>query len=280
MKRLMMVVWCIFGFLCLWVLTGCEGDWTSGGDSGFNTSKGAGVNINFSGVYHGQLSGSKAVASSSGSPITRFVIMHAANTVQVTDNNGSQYDGTIGSPGAVAQPSGGTYPAGADMVQSQVSFKGKDNTSGKVVEFVGIFRAVAVEDIQGTVTKDERSRTENYVWKTNVTISTMTTNKVQTITVIGYDPVTGQEVYRSVETITISPQGTVISRDVEVQDNRSQTTTQEVTYRITENNTQYILEGTWMEEGGRVSEVKAMSKGAASTITTTTTSPTGAGAGT
>lgn len=258
-------------------LVGCESDWTSGGESGFNTSRGAGVNINFGGVYDGMFSGSKAVQSKSGSPVTRFVITHAGNSIRVIDNNGSQYEGNIGSPGAVAEPQGGVYPAGAELVQSQVTFSGIDYSSGKKVEFVGIFRAVAVEDIRGASSKTEDTYNRAITWTTNVTISTQTTNSTKVTTIIAYDS-NGNEVYRSTETITTNPQGTVIGYDYKVEDKRNVTSVEEFKYYLTEANTQYRLEGTWMEENGVISQVDAMSKGSATTITTTqTTTSTGTG---
>lgn len=258
-------------------LVGCEGDWTSGGDGGFNTSRGAGVNINFGGVYKGMFSGSKAVQTKSGSPVTQFVITHAGNSIRVIDNNGSQYEGNIGSPGAVSEPSGGVYPSGADLVQSQVTFSGLDYSSGKKVEFVGIFRAVAVDDIRGASSKTEDTYNRAITWTTNVTISTVTTNSTRTTTIIAYDS-NGNEVYRSTETVTTNPQGTVIGYDYKVEDKRNVTSVQEFTYYITEANTQFRLEGTWMEEGGVVSQVDAISKGSAATITQRTTT-TGTGTG-
>lgn len=270
MKRMLVVLLVLIVGLAL---TGCESDWTSGGENGFNTSRGAGVNINFGGVYKGAFGGSKAVQSKSGSPVTQFVITHAGNSIRVIDNNGSQYEGTIGAPGAVAEAQNGIYPAGADMVQSQVTFKGLDYSSGKMVEFVGIFRAIAVEDIRGASSKLEDTYTRAITWTTNVTVSTVTTNSQRTITVIGYDA-NGNEVFRSVETITTNPQGTVIGYDYKVEDKRNVTSVDEFKYYITEANTQYRLEGTWMEEGGVVSQVDAISKGSSATITSTTTSST------
>ena len=64
--------------------TGCE--WSGGGNSNsFNTSQGAGININFSGVYDGRLSGGEAV---SGTGIKRLTISQAGNRLQVRDSRG------------------------------------------------------------------------------------------------------------------------------------------------------------------------------------------------
>ena len=97
---------------------GC--DWSAGGtDDGFNTSQGAGVNINFSGVYDGALGGGRAVSQTSGAgAIWRLVISQGGNRVDVTDNQGSTYSGTVGSPGAVSAGSSGVFPAGAQPLQA------------------------------------------------------------------------------------------------------------------------------------------------------------------
>ena len=125
------------------VLAGCEWD---GDSSGVNTSKG--VSLNFSGVYHGDLDGGAIVA---GRSITRFTLTQAGSAVQVWDNNGSYYEGAVGSPGVVSSPSDtGVYPRGAELVQAQVSFKGTDGSTGREIQFVGVMHAVAVEDIQST----------------------------------------------------------------------------------------------------------------------------------
>ncbi len=80
--------------------------------------------------------------------------------------------------------------------------------------------------------------------------------------------------FRSTETITTNPQGTVIGYDYKVEDKRNVTSVEEFKYYITEANTQYRLEGTWMEEDGVVSQVDAISKGSSATITSTETTTT------
>lgn len=273
-KRWMMAMAAVASVAVL-VLAGCEGGWTSGGDTGFNTSRGAGVSVNFGGVYKGVFGGGKAVESSSGSPITRLVITHGGDSLTAVDNNGAVYEGNIGSPGAISDGQDGVYPIGAEMAQSQVIFRGTDYSSNQEIEFVGIFRAIAVEDIRGETSKLEDSYSVNLTTTTNITINSQTTNTTTTITIIKYNEA-GDEVYRSVETVTTSPQGTVIDYDYEVVDNFDVTTTQEYTYKITEANTQYRLEGTWMEAGGRVSAFDAISAGSYGSITVTESATTGA----
>jgi hypothetical protein len=91
-------------------LVGC--DWSSNSTS-LNTSQGAGVNINFSGVYDGNLAGGKAVDKPTKGNILRLVISQSGNRVEVVDNQGSRYEGTVGSPGVVSQPdsSSGRIPS-------------------------------------------------------------------------------------------------------------------------------------------------------------------------
>lgn len=263
------------------LLTGCE--WSSGGSSnGFNTSRGAGVNINWTGVYNGNLGGGKAVANTTGSPVTRLTITQAGNTIQVTDNNGSRYDGTVGAPGAVSEPlADGSYSVGAELASSQISFSGDDYSAGKRVEFVGVLHAVAVDEIQGTTTEDTvqdssvdsdvdvdtTTRTQTIVDEDNNTTTVITIiddgDTQTTITTVTRTD-TGEQISRTVSTSDISGQETEAIR----------TTTTITTFLITEANTQYRLEGTWIEEGGAISGVDALSRGASSTITTEATART------
>lgn len=271
-----------FGALALSVVlfqSGCE--WSSSGDS-MNTSKGAGVNINFSGVYHGTGSGGKAVSSTSGGSITRLVISQAGNAVEVVDNHGSRYKGTIGSPGAIRNPSGGVYNTGDELVQSQMSFSGTDNSSGKKVQFVGVVHAVTVTDIRGTVTgsgsTNSSSQTDSSDQQdvqtsrvnngTNTVVTTIVTVGSpgdpfyqQTTTTVTYDNASGREVSR-----TQSSVGSNSSSD-------SSSSGSYTEYSITEANTQYRLEGTWIEEGGKSSGVDALSSGSSGLITTTPATP-------
>jgi len=250
--------------IAMFVMVGCE--WSSGGGkNGFNTSRGAGVSVNFGGVYHGTFSGGKAVERTSGGAITRLVIMHGGNAVRATDNNGSEYEGTVGSPGAVSSAQDGTYPVGAELVTAQVTFAGKDKTTGREIEFVGVFHAVAIEDIKGSSSESSYTRDEQLTWSTNVTSGTDVTNIVTTITIIAYNAA-GQEVFRSVETTTRTPAGIVVEHNHVVTDNRSYTETETMTYTLTEANSQFKLEGTWMEKDAVISGFSALSSGSSGII--------------
>ncbi|MCZ7591215.1 MAG: hypothetical protein M5U15_03255 [Kiritimatiellae bacterium] len=104
--KCMMLVASLVG-VGLLVGTGC--DWSSGGDS-LNTSQGAGVNINFSGVYNGNIGG-RAVDRTSAGNISHLTIRQSGNRIEVVDSQGSHYSGSVGAPGVVSQPTGdGGYP--------------------------------------------------------------------------------------------------------------------------------------------------------------------------
>ncbi|HNR95178.1 MAG TPA: hypothetical protein PKK36_11290, partial [Kiritimatiellia bacterium] len=162
------LVWLCIASLSV-VLAGC--DWSAGGSSdGFNTSKGAGVNINVSGVYSGAINGRAVERTSGAGQILSLVVSQSGNTVEVTDNQGSRYQGTIGAPGAVATATGGIYPAGAELVQYQINFSGKDNVAAQDVEFVGTIHAVSVSDIRGTSSTSGSSTTDQNTRTTTETV--------------------------------------------------------------------------------------------------------------
>ena len=273
--------------------TGC--DWSSGGGTNsFNTSQGAGVNINFSGVYRGELSGGKVVDKTSGGNIQALTISQTGNRLTIVDNQGSTYTGTVGSPGLLALPDG-TIPAGADFVQSQVSFSGKDGVSARDIEFVGIIHAVSVRDIQGKTTEkvdvsSSGSGSTNFnnsgssttggsqstrVFNDGTNTTTITITIVPlpnggsstTTTEVTTENQTGREVSRNVTTSNSSGSGSGSSSG----SGSTATTTTFTDFQISEANTQYRLEGTWIEQGGFTSGVKARSPGSAGSIQTTAT---------
>ena len=128
--------------VALLVLWGCEWD---GGDD-FNTSGGAGININFSGNY--------AIAGVPG--VTTLALTQTGNTLQGSDNLGNSYSGSIGSPRTVASPDSdtGAYPAGATMLQTQINLSDGGSTT-----ITGNIRAVSVTDIQGVTTTTSTNQT-------------------------------------------------------------------------------------------------------------------------
>ena len=262
------LVWLCIASLSV-VLAGC--DWSAGGSSdGFNTSKGAGVNINVSGVYSGAINGRAVERTSGAGQILSLVVSQSGNTVEVTDNQGSRYQGTIGAPGAVATATGGIYPAGAELVQYQINFSGKDNVAAQDVEFVGTIHAVSVTDIRGTSSTSGSSTTDqNTRTTTETVVDVVKDTTTDTITTTIGAP--GDPFYRVTTQVIVTDNSTgdVISNTTTTTGTSSTTTTR--TYSITEANTQMRLEGTWIEAGGLSARVDAISRGVGGTITETST---------
>ena len=262
------LVWLCIASLSV-VLAGC--DWSAGGSSdGFNTSRGAGVNINVSGVYSGAINGRAVERTSGAGQILSLVVSQSGNTVEVTDNQGSRYQGTIGAPGAVASATGGIYPAGAELVQYQINFSGKDNVAAQDVEFVGTIHAVSVTDIRGTSSTSGSSTTDqNTRTTTETVVDVVKDTTTDTITTTIGAP--GDPFYRVTTQVIVTDNSTgdVISNTTTTTGTSSTTTTR--TYSITEANTQMRLEGTWIEAGGLSARVDAISRGTGGTITETST---------
>lgn len=268
MKRVLFLFLAASSLVAVALITGCENGWSTN-DAGFNSSEGAGAQINFSGYYQG-VNGGQAVANTSAGNIATLTIQQAGDTVEVTDNHGSTYRGKIGSPGAVSSSSSGSYLPGAELVQAQINFSGHDNVSAKDISFAGVIHAVAIIDIKGNTSSDSKSDSSSYTITTNITISTVGTNKQSTVTISVYDPITGKLVYQEVTTVIQNPSGEEISRKYTQSGNANYATTKTTTYSLTEANTQYRLQGTWVEEGGVTSGVDAISPASSGLITTTT----------
>jgi hypothetical protein len=297
-KSLPALAVCLFGVAAL-LNSGCE--WTGGGGTeSFNTSQGAGINVNFSGVYEGRLGGGKAVSTSSGGTITRFIITQNGNACEVVDNQGSKYKGSFGSPGLVSEPEpDGTFPEGAEVAQSQVSWAGHDNVAAKDIEFVGVIHIVTITDIQGETTTEshtDESSSENNNSSSSETASggEVTTTRVHndgtntttvTTTTIDGDPV---DIVITTTIVVDNSTGREISHtttreEVESSDSSnssstsdSVTTTKTTTFQIDESGGYWRLEGTWIEKGGVVAQVDATSAGGV-TIRTTVTETGGGG---
>ena len=210
-------------------------DWEDTGSESFNTSQGAGATINFSGYYR-----PRSGAFLMGSNLTHFVMTQVGNSLEVFDSNNSHYTGSVGSPGVQARPLVATgFLPGAVMLQAQLSFAGVNQFTGADMTFVGIVRVVAVDDVQG--------------------VDASTT--VDTSNSFGLDI-----------SDTSTPGTTVTIGNTS---NQTATVTTTSTYAITEENSQYVLEGNWIEAGA-VAGIAAIAPSAASTFTsaaTTTTTP-------
>ncbi len=239
-------------------MVGC--DWSSNGTS-TNTSRGAGAQVNWTGVYFGQLSGGRAVADTSGGPITRLVITQAGNRLEVLDNNGSRYEGTVGSPGVVASPrldtetGQVTYPAGAQIVQSQINWKGRDEVAAKDIEFVGVLYIITVTDVQGQTST--RTQGNNNTTTTDVENGEgVESEKVS---------VTGPTNSVTTTTTTKVNSTNTTSRSTQTDNNNTTTTS---TFNISDANSQYKLQGTWIETEGKVSNFHARSAGSSGVVVT------------
>lgn len=248
----------VFGVVCgavaAIVLAGCgSSEWS---DSGFNT--GTGANVNFTGFYT-KPGGGRIVSKSSGAPINTFTLFQSGNVVEAVDNNGSTYKGSVGAPAALI-PVGVTVATNSMQVaQSQVVLEGWDNTSGKKVEIVGVFSAVAVQDIDSTSISGSQ------------TLSTTTSQ-----TTAGSSSSTSGQ---SITTIIITPNSTNTfntgqgsSSSTQTSDARTGAVTDAVTttrtFGLTRNNSQFELRGTWIEEGGVTGTVSATSPGGVGSIVT------------
>lgn len=201
-------------------------------DSGtFNTSQGAGSSVNFSGFYR-----PKSGAVLVGSNITHLVLSQVGNSIEVRDSNNSYYSGSVGSPGTVVNrdPATGSYPAGAIMVESQINFSGYNEVTSQDVNFYGIIHAVAVNDVRG----------------------------VDTTAGTSFDNTSTLDVL-----VTPAP-GTTFSLTSTTNQNASTTIT--TTYEITEANSQYVLQGNWVE-GGASYTVDAIAPAVSGTFSSGTT---------
>lgn len=245
-------------------LSGC--DWSGGGGEDFNSSRG-GATFNISGYFKG-LIGGRAVSNTTGGPIGALTIQQSGNRIDITDSNGSKYSGQVGSPQSIASPdANGALAAGAQISSFQVSWSGRDGTAGKDIEFTGVISLVAVQDIKGDTTT--RTITDNNG-------STSTDTRDRTIT----DNQTSNSGTDSTQTgnngtetsDTTNETGDENSRVINSENaNESSDNTTRVittTYSITANNSQMRLQGSWIEAGGNVSKVDALSAGAAGGITT------------
>lgn len=129
-------------------------DWSSGSQDNFNTSGGS-TNVNVSGFYRGAHSGGRAVARTSGGSITSMTIQQSGNRVDVYDNQGSVYEGTLGTP-LLSSTSGSIQP-GQEVSSFQISFSGKDNVAGRDINFTGTLTIVAVTEIQANESERDTS---------------------------------------------------------------------------------------------------------------------------
>ena len=156
MKRTLSIITTVTALAVATTLVSC--DWSSGGSgSGFNTSK-TNLDVNISGTYRGQING-KAVSNTSGGNITQLVIQQSGNVVEVHDNQGSTYRGSVGIPNVALTGADGTaamLPLGAELASYTVSWTGKDAVANRDVKFTGNIEIVTVDDITGEQVTETR----------------------------------------------------------------------------------------------------------------------------
>ncbi len=215
------------------LMTAC--DWESGSQQNFNTS-GLGGLTNISGFYQGGFSGGRAVSNTSAGNIKSLSIQQSGNRVEIVDNQGSRYVGSVGSPGTLAPLGSGTIPSGSNLATYQISFSGKDGVSARDIEFTGTITLITVTDIAGNSGDRARDRTNGVSQSIEETINEET----------GIDPNTTT---RTTTTTTTNNDTTTRNDDSSWQ------------YSLTEASTQFRLRGTWVELGGGVSSVEAIAAG-------------------
>ncbi len=255
--------------IALIAVVGC--DWTTGG-SGFSSAR---IDVNFSGTYNGNLAGGRAVENTSGGPIVRLVLSQQGNAIEVLDNNGSIYRGRIGSVSVVTVPSdderrgadgeitGGGFEAGTQLAQAQVHWSGQDNIAAREIEFTGNISVVAVTDIRGQI--DSQSVTsETVTERVETQVSEdgeTTTTTITTTSQRPGSPVASEEV---TTIVTDNQTGDELSRTTTTNDQSTVVRVSE--YILSPQNTQYHLQGTWVEAGGVVANVSALAAGSAGRI--------------
>lgn len=330
MKRTLTIITTLAATAATALLVSC--DWSSGGSaSGFNTSR-TNLQVNLSGTYSGQLDG-KAVSATSRGNITRLIIQQSGNVVEISDNQGSTYRGSVGIPNVAFTDGDGaaaTLPLGSELASYTISWAGHDNVADKNIRFTGNVEIIAVSDIDGRTITDTVSRQVNNAdtgtstsgtGQNTTTItttgsesgasadgSTQVTDSQTISTVLDNDTIvsTGQggtQVGNNGESETDSSSVTVATAFDSIFNNgnssvnnsanstvtasgnntgtatvntegRADTTTTSDSTTVTETvsvgrefvlsgqNTQHRLVGSWIEEGGIVGSVNALSQGA------------------
>lgn len=301
MRRLGFVSLTAFLLAVAGVPTGCE--WSGGSSNSFNTSRGAGININISGVYEGLLGGGKAVETSRGN-IRSLTLTQAGNRVEVVDNQGSRYRGTVGVPDVrTTATKGGTIPPRTEIMQFQVNWQGTDGVAAKEVQFVGVIDVVTIEQVQSTEQTTSRTvaRTTNNssggssssTRRTNNTITTepddngngggggSNTNIIEDIgdgtNIIGFlNAFVGATTTNAETEVDRESESNQSNEEAVDTDDTVETTTTR-TFSLTAANSQFRLRGTWVEAGGRSGSVSALSPGSGLISNTDTTITTGRG---
>jgi hypothetical protein len=232
MNRPYLSIFVVAGLAAITTLTGC--DWSSGSQENFNTANQSAL-TNVSGFYKGLLGGGRAVATTSNGSILSLNIQQSGNRVEILDNQGSNYVGSVGSPVLTALPRA-DIPAGAVVSTYQISFAGKDGVSARDIEFTGTITLVAVTDIRGNQSSTDRDRVNG--------------TEQETVEVVNESSGVAPNDQTRTTTTTTTNNDTTTSN--------SGSSTE---YSLTDASTQLRLRGTWVEVGGKVSSVDALAAG-------------------
>ena len=248
----------------LLLVTSC--DYSGGSDNSFNTRNGASIS-NISGFYEGLFSGGRAVESTTSGNINHLNIQQDGNRVRVTDSQGSTYIGNVGSPLDLIAPGSTTISDGALLATFQVSWSGKDEISQREIDFTGTINLVSVTDIQGSVSDNTRtSTTSSSSSSTTSSSSSTTTTFIEDNSIPPKVGPGGTEPGITNITEIITTEGGSNDGSSGGSNDGSSTVGDTVTYQLTEQNTQFRLRGTWVEQGGKVSPVDAIASGVYSAL--------------
>lgn len=231
-------------------------DWSSGsGDNNFNTANGSSVS-NISGVYQGRLGGGRAVSNPTRGNITSLTVQQSGNRVEVVDNQGSSYTGSVGAPLLLTGGDSEQIPSGASLATYQISFSGKDGVAALDVDFTGVITLVAVSNINS----DTRTISDDSTSSSTTTNTFTATNTVpEQVGVDGVEPGSTESTTSTNTDTSSSTDNSTVVRD----------------FSLTDSTTQLLLRGTWVEVGGRVSSVEALAAGIVGNLSFTEGSGTG-----
>jgi len=247
-------------------MTGCE--WEYAG-SGFDTSSGAGINVNFTGMYRQKTPRSVV----RGLPIAHLILTQTGNVIEVLDSRNIYLKGMVGSPGVITEAdAAGGFPAGADVAQASMTF------SGNGIQFVGVVRVISVVDIEGVTVTDTHTETDTSTDTETETETTTDNTTSEESTEVELDPNTGlppddttTTTYTSTDGEDSSDENTDTDTETDTEtETDTVTVTETTTYTIDESSAMYVLEGNWVE-GGNVYAVSAMARANMGSFTSTST---------
>ena len=258
MNRTMRILPAILAMVLVVGMTGCE--WEYAG-SGFDTSSGAGIDFNFTGLYRQKTARSVV----RGLPIAHLILTQTGNVIEVLDSRNIYLKGMVGAPGVVTDAdAAGGYPPGADVAQASMTF------SGNGIQFVGVVRVISITDIAGVTVTDTHTETEeDSETKTDTKDKTEPDTDVTTTEIPVIDLVTGEEIGTVTQETGHENENTSTKEETETDEKTDTvTTTETTTYTINESSAMYVLEGNWVE-GGNVYAVSAMARANAGGFTLT-----------